>query len=177
MNEVTFLAEIVKYTISGIMIFFAAWYFIKPMLVQNLNFQRVELRKASIQHTLPLRLQAYERSVLFIERINPSNLFIRLQSPGMTAIQLHQLALAEIRAEYQHNISQQIYVSDVSWTVVKRIKDETIGIVSSALNSLPAEASAMDLSKSVLTHLANLESENPYDLALSLIKRDIQNLF
>ncbi|WP_291400954.1 hypothetical protein [Daejeonella sp.] len=177
MNEVTFLAEIVKYTISGIMIFFAAWYFIKPMLVQNLNFQRVELRKASIQHTLPLRLQAYERSVLFIERINPSNLFIRLQSPGMTAIQLHQLVLAEIRAEYQHNISQQIYVSDVSWTVVKRIKDETIGIVSSALNSLPAEASAMDLSKSVLTHLANLESENPYDLALSLIKRDIQNLF
>jgi hypothetical protein len=177
MNEVTFLAEIVKYTISGIIIFFAAWYFIKPMLVQNLNFQRVELRKASIQHTLPLRLQAYERSVLFIERINPSNLFIRLQSPGMTAIQLHQLVLAEIRAEYQHNISQQIYVSDVSWTVVKRIKDETIGIVSSALNSLPAEASAMDLSKSVLTHLANLESENPYDLALSLIKRDIQNLF
>jgi hypothetical protein len=177
MNEVTFLAEIVKYTISGIIIFFAAWYFIKPMLVQNLNFQRVELRKASIQHTLPLRLQAYERSVLLIERINPSNLFIRLQSPGMTAIQLHQLVLAEIRAEYQHNISQQIYVSDVSWTVVKRIKDETIGIVSSALNSLPAEASAMDLSKSVLTHLANLESENPYDVALSLIKRDIQNLF
>ncbi|WP_395805225.1 hypothetical protein [Daejeonella sp.] len=173
----TFLAEIVKYTISGIMIFFAAWYFIKPLLVQNLNFQRVELRKASIQHTLPLRLQAYERSVLFIERINPSNLFIRLQSPGMTAIQLHQLVLAEIRAEYQHNISQQIYVSDVSWTVVKRIKDETIGIVSSALNSLPDEAIAMDLSKSVLTHLANLESENPYDVALSLIKRDIQNLF
>ena len=177
MNEVTFLAEIVKYTISGIMIFFAAWYFIKPLLVQNLNFQRVELRKASIQHTLPLRLQAYERSVLLIERINPSNLFIRLQSPGMTAIQLHQLVLAEIRAEYQHNISQQIYVSDVSWTVVKRIKDETIGIVSSALNSLPDEAIAMDLSKSVLTHLANLESENPYDVALSLIKRDIQNLF
>jgi hypothetical protein len=177
MNEVTFLAEIVKYTISGIMIFFAAWYFIKPLLVQNLNFQRVELRKASIQHTLPLRLQAYERSVLFIERINPSNLFIRLQSPGMTAIQLHQLVLAEIRAEYQHNISQQIYVSDVGWTVVKRIKDETIGIVSSALNSLPDEAIAMDLSKSVLTHLANLESENPYDVALSLIKRDIQNLF
>jgi hypothetical protein len=177
MNEVTFLAEIVKYTISGIIIFFAAWYFIKPMLVQNLNFQRVELRKASIQHTLPLRLQAYERSVLFIERINPSNLFIRLQSPGMTAIQLHQLVLSDIRSEYQHNISQQIYVSDVSWTVVKRIKDETIGIVSSALNSLPAEASAMDLSKSVLTHLANLESENPYDVALSLIKRDIQNLF
>jgi hypothetical protein len=177
MNEITFLAEIVKYSISGVIVFFAAWYFIRPLIMQNLNFQRVELRKASVQHTLPLRLQAYERSVMFIERLNPSNLFVRLQIPGMTAAQLHQVVLAEIRLEYQHNISQQIYVSDLSWSVVKRIKDETIGIVSSALNSLPADASAMDLSKSVLTHLANLESEDPYDAALSLIKRDIQNLF
>lgn len=177
MNEISFLLEIIKYSLAGIIIFFAAWYFIKPLLMQNLNYQRIELRKASIQHTLPLRLQAYERSVLFIERINPANLFVRLQSPGMSAVQLHQLVLAEIRLEYQHNISQQIYVSDVSWNVVKKIKDETIGIVSSALNALPDDASAMDLSKSVLTHLANLDIENPYDVALSLVKRDIQNLF
>lgn len=177
MNELTFLTEIIKYSISGIIIFFAAWYFIKPLILQNFNFQRRELKKAGLQYTLPLRLQAYERSVLFIERINPVNLFVRLQSPGMTAIQLHQLVLAEIRTEYQHNISQQIYVSDLSWSVVKKIKDETIGIVSSALNALPNEASAMDLSKSVLTHLANLDSENPYDLASSLVKKDLQSLF
>jgi hypothetical protein len=95
----------------------------------------------------------------------------------MSAIQLHQLVLAEIRLEYQHNISQQIYVSDSSWSVVKRIKDETIGIVSSALNALAPDASAMDLSKSVLTHLANLEDENPYDVAISLVKREIQSIF
>jgi hypothetical protein len=177
MNEMTFLSDIVKYSISGVLIFFVAWNFIKPMLMQRLNFQRVELKKSGLQHTLPLRLQAYERSVLFIERINPSNLLVRLHAPGMSATQLHQIVLAEIRSEYQHNISQQIYVSDISWSVVKRIKDETIGIVSSALNTLPPEASAMDLSKSVLTHLAGLESENPYDVALSLVKRDIQNLF
>jgi hypothetical protein len=177
MNEITFLSDIFKYSVSGIIIFFVAWYFIKPMLVQNLNFQRVELKKSGLQHTLPLRLQAYERSVLFIERINPSNLLVRLHTPGMSAIQLHQIVLAEIRSEYQHNISQQIYVSDISWSVVKKIKDETIGIVSSALNTLPPDASAMDLSKSVLTHLAGLDIENPYDMALSLVKRDIQHLF
>jgi hypothetical protein len=95
----------------------------------------------------------------------------------MSAIQMHQIVLAEIRSEYQHNISQQIYVSDISWSVVKKIKDETIGIVSSALNALPPDASAMDLNKSVLTHLAGLDIENPYDMALSLVKRDIQHLF
>jgi hypothetical protein len=177
MNEMTFLSDIFKFSISGVFIFFVAWYFIKPMLLQNLNFQRVELKKSGLQHTLPLRLQAYERSVLFIERINPSNLLVRLHTPGMSASQMHQIVLAEIRSEYQHNISQQIYVSDISWSVVKKIKDETIGIVSSALNALPPDASAMDLNKSVLTHLAGLDIENPYDMALSLVKRDIQHLF
>jgi hypothetical protein len=177
MNEIVFFADIFKYTAAGVCVFFVVWYMVKPVIMQNTNLQKMELRKASIKQTLPLRLQAFERSVLFIERINPSNLFVRLQSPGMSAIQLHQLVLAEIRLEYQHNISQQIYVSDSSWSVVKRIKDETIGIVSSALNALAPDASAMDLSKSVLTHLANLEDENPYDVAISLVKREIQSIF
>ena len=68
-------------------------------------------------------------------------------------------------------------MTEMSWSVVKRIKEQTIGIISSAANALPAEASAMDLSRSVLKHLANLESENPYDLALSIVKKDIQSLF
>lgn len=177
MNEITYLFDIVKYTLSGLLVFFAAWYFVKPLLLQNLNFQRLELKKAGLKHTLPLRLQAYERTVLFLERINPANLLVRLYVPGMSAIEMHKIIIADIRSEYQHNISQQIYVTEMTWAVVKKIKEETIGIISSAANALPAEASSMDLSKSVLTHLANLESENPYDVALSIVKRDIQSLF
>lgn len=177
MNEITYLFDIVKYTISGLLVFFAAWYFVKPLLLQNLNFQRLELKKAGLKHTLPLRLQAYERTVLFLERINPANLLVRLYVPGMSAIEMHKIIIADIRSEYQHNISQQIYVTEMTWNVVKKIKEETIGIISSAANALPTEASSMDLSKSVLTHLANLESENPYDVALSIVKRDIQSLF
>lgn len=177
MNEITYLFDIVKYTLSGLLVFFAAWYFVKPLLLQNLNFQRLELKKAGLKHTLPLRLQAYERTVLFLERINPANLLVRLHVPGMSAVEMHKIIIADIRSEYQHNISQQIYVTEMTWTVVKKIKEETIGIISSAANALPAEASSMDLSKSVLTHLANLESENPYDVALSIVKRDIQSLF
>lgn len=177
MNEITYLFDIVKYTVSGLLVFFAAWYFVKPLLLQNLNFQRMELKKAGLKHTLPLRLQAYERTVLFLERINPANLLVRLYVPGMSAIEMHKIIIADIRSEYQHNISQQIYVTEMTWAVVKKIKEETIGIISSAANALPTEASSMDLSKSVLSHLANLESENPYDVALSIVKRDIQSLF
>ena len=95
----------------------------------------------------------------------------------MSAIEMQKLIITEIRAEYQHNISQQIYVTEMSWSVVKKIKEQTIGIINSAANALPAEASALELSKSVLNHLANLESDNPYDLALSIVKKDIQSLF
>lgn len=177
MNEITYLFDIVKYTLSGLIVFFVAWYFVKPQLLQNFNIQRMELKKAGLKYTLPLRLQAYERTVLFLERINPANLLVRLHVPGMSATEMHRIIIADIRSEYQHNISQQIYVTEMTWIVVKRIKEETIGIISSAANALPAEASAMDLSKSVLTHLANLESENPYDVALSIVKKDIQSLF
>ena len=177
MNDISSLFDIVKYTLSGLLVFFAAWYFVKPLFLQNLNFQRLELKKAGLIHTLPLRLQAYERTVLFLERINPSNLLVRLHVPGMSAIEMQKLIITEIRAEYQHNISQQIYVTEMSWAVVKKIKEQTIGIINSAANALPAEASALELSKSVLNHLANLESDNPYDLALSIVKKDIQSLF
>jgi hypothetical protein len=78
MNDITFLFDIIKYTFSGLLVFFAAWYFVKPLLMQNLNVQRLELKKAEHIHILPLRLQAYERTVLFLERINPSNLLVRL---------------------------------------------------------------------------------------------------
>jgi hypothetical protein len=177
MDEITFLFDIVKYTLSGLIVFFSAWSFVKPLLMQNIHFQRMELKKAGLKHTLPLRLQAYERTVLFLERINPPNLLVRLHVPGMSAIEMHKIIIADIRSEYQHNISQQIYVSETTWQMVKKIKDETIGIISSALNALPVEASSMELSKSVLTHLANLESENPYDIALSIVKKDVQSLF
>jgi hypothetical protein len=177
MNEITYLFDIVKYTLSGLIVFFVAWNFVKPQLLQNFNIQRMELKKAGLKHTLPLRLQAYERTVLFLERINPANLLVRLHVPGMSATEMHKIIIADIRSEYQHNISQQIYVSEMTWVVVKRIKEDTIGIISSAANALPAEASGMDLSKSVLTHLANLESENPYDVALSIVKKDVQSLF
>ena len=177
MNELTFLLDIIKFALAGLIVFFTSWYFIKPFLIEKFNFQRLELKKAGLKHTLPLRLQAYERIILFLERINPSSLLIRLHVPGMSAREMQKIIISDIRAEYQHNISQQIYVSEKAWIVVRKIKEDTIGIISSAANALPEDASSMDLSKSILTHLANLETENPYDVALSIVKRDIQSLF
>ncbi len=177
MNETLFILDILKYAAAGLIVFFTAWYFIRQHLSQKLNVQLLDLKKESLRQTLPLRLQAYERIVLFLERVNPVNMLVRLHEPGMSARQLQQTVVNEIRSEYQHNISQQIYVNENTWEVVKKIKEDSIALISNAANALPEDASALELSKSVLLHLANLESENPYDIALVLVKREIHTIF
>jgi hypothetical protein len=177
MNETDFILDIIKYSLAGLIVFFTGWFFIKTYLSEKLNFQRMELKRAELQHTLPLRLQAYERTVLFLERVNPSSMLLRLHTPGMSALEMQSLVILDIRAEYQHNISQQIYVSDRAWATVKQVKEDTISMIKSAANALPENASSVDLSRAILTHLANLETENPYDLALAIVKKDMQSLF
>ncbi|MFA6945796.1 MAG: hypothetical protein WC220_07800 [Pedobacter sp.] len=177
MNEIDFILDIIKYALAGLIVFFTGWVFIKAYLSEKLNFQRLELKKAGLKHTLPLRLQAYERTVLFLERVNPSSMLIRLHTPGMSAREMQAIVISDIRAEYQHNISQQIYVSNRAWAAVKQIREDTISMINSAANALPENALAVDLSRAVLTHLANLENENPYDLALNIVKSDMQSLF
>lgn len=177
MNETLFILDILKYAAAGLIVFFTAWYFIREHLNRKLNVQLLDLKKETLRQTLPLRLQAYERIVLFLERVNPVNMLVRLHVPGMSARQLQQMVVNEIRSEYQHNISQQIYVNENTWEVVKKIKEDSIALISNAANALPEDASALELSRSVLLHLANLESENPYDMAIVLVKREIHTIF
>ena len=177
MDLLPYLLDLLKYILAGLIVFFVAWFFIRGYLEHNRDAKLLELRSGAQAHTFPLRLQAYERAVLFLERINPASMLVRLNVSGMSAREMQNLILSDIRAEYQHNISQQLYVSDHAWKVVKKIKEDTIGLVNDATKSLPENASAIELSKAILTHLAALESENPYDTALMIVKQDIQQLF
>src|ERR1700761_8936976 len=109
MNLLSYFFDIIKYTIAGLGIVWIAFYLLKPYLDRDEKIQLLEFRKSISNQTLPLRLQAYERLVLFIERINPSNMLVRVNAPSYTAAELYSLMLEDIRSEYQHNITQQIY--------------------------------------------------------------------
>ncbi|MBK0377892.1 DUF7935 family protein [Mucilaginibacter segetis] len=171
-----YLFDIIKITIAGIGIVYIAFYLAKPYLDKNQTLQLLELKKATSTQTLPLRLQAYERLVLFIERVNPSNLLLRLNGNTLSAAELHGLIITEIRTEFQHNVTQQIYVSDRAWVTVKRIKNDTLAVVNSAVNTLPADANGLDLGKVILNHLSKLE-DDPYEMATATIKKDLEELF
>jgi hypothetical protein len=171
-----YLLDILKFTLAGIGTVYAAFYLIKPHLDKTESLQLMELKKTISNQTLPLRLQAYERIVLFIERVNPASMLLRLHSTGLSAAELHSIVANEIRNEFQHNITQQIYVSSRAWAVVNRVKDDTLSIVTNAVKALPETATGLDLSKTVLGHLSHLQ-DNPYDIALQIVKEDMEALF
>jgi hypothetical protein len=171
-----YLLDILKYTVAGIGIVYIAFYIFKPYLDKASNLQLLEFKKAITNQTLPLRLQAYERLVLFVDRINPANLLIRLNGNTYSAAELQSIILNEVRTEYQHNVTQQIYVSAQAWAVVKRVKSDTIAMVNNIVKTLPDNATGLDLGRVMLTHLSKVE-EDPYDIATNLIRQDLENIF
>src|SRR5687767_1325593 len=98
-----FVVDVVKFVLAGSLVFYIAWQIIKSETDKINQSKLVELKKASLETTLPLRLQAYERLALFIERINPSNMLVRVHVAGTTVREIQQFLIAEIRTEHQHN--------------------------------------------------------------------------
>ncbi|OOQ58847.1 DUF7935 family protein [Mucilaginibacter pedocola] len=176
MDLSSLLTDILKYTVAGIGIIYIAFYLFKPYLDKSQTLQSLELKKGLSAQTLPLRLQAYERLVLFIERVNPANMLIRLNGNSLPAAELHAVIMNEVRNEYQHNVTQQIYVSSRAWAVIKRVKEDTLAVVGSALKALPEDANGLDLGRITLNHLGKLD-ENPYDIAITLLRQDLEDLF
>ena len=103
--------------------------------------------------SLPLQLQAYERLTLLSERISLPNLINRTNQPGMTARDLQMLLTQSIKQEFEHNVTQQIYVTTEAWDAVRNLKEQNIHIINQVASFLPPDASGTDLSKYLLEML------------------------
>ena len=148
--------------------------FIKSFLENETKKREAEQKIENAKITVPLRIQAYERLVLLLERISPDSLLLRVQTPQMTAGLLHQELLITIRAEFEHNLSQQIYVSQASWTAVKLAKDNLVRLINEEASKVAAVAPATALSEAILTTYVN-QQNNPIQTALALLKKDAEN--
>jgi hypothetical protein len=121
----------------------------------------------------PLKIQAYERVILFLERIDPSNMMIRVHKSGMNAATLHRELLKIVRDEYTHNMSQQIYIQPNSWNTLLLAKDETIQMINVAINNLEADASGIDLSAKIFESIA-AKKTSPTQKARNAIVKEFQ---
>lgn len=123
-----------------------------------------------------MRLQAYERMAIFLERINPNILITRTYKSGMSSRLLQSELTKMIRTEFEHNLSQQIYMSNHSWEMVKTAKEEITKLVNISSSKLPATATGVELSQTILQISQQIE-KLPTQVALEYIKKEIGQIF
>jgi len=133
-----------------------------------------ERKKDREKVLIPLRLQAYERMVLFLERINPPNLLTREMQAGMKVAQLQGLILKVLRDEYEHNMSQQLYVDEASWEQIKAAKEKIVQLVNSSASKFKSDEEGFKLANEILT--SGFEGgKDPIEKAMTAIKKEIKN--
>jgi hypothetical protein len=125
-------------------------------------------------NAMPLRLQAYERMALFLERINPNKLIVRIIPKSSNKEDYESLLVATIEQEYEHNLSQQIYMTDECWGIISAAKNATIQLIRKA-SLLEKTDTANKLREVVLTEM--MERRAPSDAALSYIKQEVSDMW
>ncbi|NLJ82486.1 MAG: hypothetical protein GX330_05105 [Bacteroidales bacterium] len=153
-----------------------AYYAIKLTYDKELKKKVLDLKHDSKKVITPIRLQAYERLALFLERIKPESIIIRNISHNMNALQYQTVLVSSIRSEFEHNLSQQVYISTALWEVTKKAKEETIKIINLAAGQLTAEATAKDLASKIIELNADINPQ-PSDVALELLSKEIKELY
>lgn len=164
--------DILKITIPAVIVFFTAWAVLRNLIKNDQDKRKQELILQNSRTVTPIKLQAYERIVLFLERISLESLLVRVSTPDMTAQQLHLALLNTIRSEFEHNLSQQIYMSQQTWEVVRNARSNMIKIINSEVEKLPPDSTGMALSKRLLEKIMELDKE-PTRAAIDYVKNEV----
>ena len=149
-------------------------------LKENQEFLQKQLEE-TVKHDsektiMSLTLQAYERLTLFLERISPPNLITRMSRPGQKVAQLQAVLLNNIREEYEHNMSQQLYVSNLAWSHIIRAKNEVELLINSAAAELDRNGEGKELAKAIVNKTIE-NQKNPVDQALYILKQELRKNF
>jgi hypothetical protein len=164
--------DIITITIPALLVMLTAWLVMKYQLKNDQDKRKQEMILQNSRTVTPIKLQAYERIVLFLERISLESMLVRINSPGMSAAQLHSSLLTTIRSEFEHNLSQQIYMSPQAWEVVKNARSNMIKIINTEIEQMPKKATGMEFSKRLLETVMELDKE-PTRTAIEYIKAEV----
>ena len=170
------LVEFIKILLPAGIVLYAVFLTVRTLLNREIEMKKLEVRGKTLDTILPIRLQAYERITLFLERISPQNLIMRLSDANYTAKDFQKILLDEIRNEFNHNVSQQVYMSEEVWNLVRNAKEDLIMLINEASSRMGSESRSIDLSKKIF-EIALDKSVDPIGHALSEVKKEIQQVF
>jgi len=172
--ELSRIFDLFLFAIPSIITGIIAYYFFREHTKNEDGRRRFLLKKDMQVNAMPLRLQAYERIALFLERISPSKLLIRIAPNNSNKADYETLLIQSIEQEFEHNLSQQIYISDKCWSIATTAKNATIQLIRKA-SMLEKTDTANKLREVVLTEM--MERRSPSDAALSFIKEEVFDLW
>lgn len=170
------VVDFIKILLPASIVLYAAYLMVRSFIAKEIEMKRLEVRGRNLETILPARMQAYERMTLFLERISPQNLLVRLNNPGFAAKDFQKILLDEIRNEYNHNVSQQVYMSEELWNQIRNAKEDLIIQINEAAGDMGKDASSIDLAKRIFERAL----DKKVDLiahALSELKKEIQQTF
>lgn len=172
--ETNRIIDLFLFTIPSLITGIIAYYFFKEHTKNEDGRRRFLLKKDMQVNAMPLRLQAYERMALFLERISPSKILIRVTPKSSNKEDYEALVIQSIEQEFEHNLSQQIYISDKCWSIVTTAKNATIQLIRKA-GMIEKTDTADKLREVVLTEM--MDRPSPSNAALSFIKDEVSNLW
>lgn len=168
--------DLLKITIPALLVLYLAYLLVRSFLQKQLDEVAFNVRQKNQEVVVPIRLQAYERVILLLERITPSNLLSRLGNSEYSAEEFQQILIHEIRNEVNHNLSQQVYMSDSAWTYVTTAVEQVISLINSSIAGLDGKAKGIELARAVLENEAS-EGIDATNQAIKFIKEEIQEIF
>ncbi|MGL4908225.1 MAG: hypothetical protein ACRC9X_02650 [Bacteroidales bacterium] len=161
--------------VSGAMVFAATYTAMHRLLRNEKQRRNVELLQATKSVTLPLRLQAHERLMLLLERISLDALVLRVRTSDTTNAQLHRDLMAAVRAEFEHNLSQQMYVSADLWRTICTCKNAIMSAINSSAMEVEPKNNSLQLAQKLIDR--SMHSDNPLAPAIQHLKQDVKLLF
>lgn len=168
------ILEILAYTIPSIITGGVAYFLFVSYFKDQQNTRRWLLQRDAQKDLLPIRLQAYERMTLFVERINPSQLLIRITPISDDKTDYANYVITQIEQEFEHNIAQQIYISNECWSIITTAKNATIQMIRLATKNEIIN-NANGLREFILSQL--MDKQSPSQAAMSFIKNEVGQLW
>ncbi len=170
------ILEILKYTLPSLIVFLTVYYILRKYFENEARKRTHQTILKNHEVITPLRLQAYERIILYLERISPESLILRVNKPGYNCKQLQTELLNTIRIEWEHNLSQQLYVTQKSWEVVKNAKANVIQQINITADKVKGDSPSLNLSRAILSSVIDQEKIHTAD-AIKYLKEEMNQMF
>jgi hypothetical protein len=170
------LLDILKYVLPALVVMFTSGFLVKRFLVQQNQMHVQNQKQKTSAEMLQVRLQAYERVLLFLERIRPQNLILRNDYSQVDAAVYHRHLIENIRLEFEHNLVQQLYISPKAWEKLVIAKNRVTRIINEAGNKKPDQQTAAELAIGIL-EMEMADGENTVQSAIDFIKNEVKELF